>query len=890
MLDVCGTGGKLLPVILRIKTRVQIGIKLIALLALVCGASSCSVQIRKLTTGRSANADTGPFTQSWPFSALSDSSYTFGSSVELSGGVSRLVAATHADSTSGNFASGASSGITYSGSASALVLTHTGTPTNLAEFDESWTPKWSSLVLYAKMNGSGSIANGASIVPTIGGALTALNTNAGGLSYASAKLSTGISFDGVDDSLSLANNLSITRNASQLSLSSWVKLPALANKTYSFFGAALAACSTLSRFGVKLESNASSIYLVRIHNRSTDADATVTSVSPTMIPAGVWTHIAVVADYTAKTQEIYINGVRVFRGTGLAFAANQTDNTDSGCGAIGAEDDSTMTWYSGSADEFGFWKAGLTPSEVATIYSRQSAKYSGTFTSRVMDALAPGQSWTSLAWVSSLPFFKELPDYSGGIQNETSTDYTSLVGSTGATGANDLMTGIVGLWHLDEAAGTSGAASIIDESGQGNHGTPASAVTFGELGRLGKAPVFHGSVNDDISIPDSASLQFDGTKSFTISAWFATTLGNTGGTNSKIISKRDLGVAEFYTLQLGGTTGVADLELGNAVSIAGGADLRDGKWHLMTGVVNRGTNTATLYVDGQQAATSAYAVTNFNTNAFCIGCSMFGNEAFVGSIDEVAIWSRALDPAEVAQLYRRGANRVKHQVRVCTAADCSDDAVGANWKGPDGTRYSYFSELNNNTVALTAAGNVKPGLPTMLFSDFTAPAGTSQYFQYRSILESDDTSTSCDYGSGATWCSPDLKSATIAPTHYDNSSPSIVGKTGVAYTSLSSFTQTLGASCGSGVTYNLGVGASSATATWYWWDTGRAADCVSAGTGAWCTANGTAAKSSTASDINSFASSFGSVVGTGTVYFKAYLGSSGTTACELDNVSLGGVF
>src|SRR5690606_24162050 len=108
------------------------------------------------------------------------------------------------------------------------------------------------------------------------------------------------------------------------------------------------------------------------------------------------------------------------------------------------------------------------------------------------------------------------------------------------------------------------------------------------------------------------------------------------------------------------------------------------------------------------------------------------------------------------QLYRRGANRVKHQVRVCTAADCSDDPNGANWKGPDGTNLTYFSELNNNTAALAMTGEVKKGLPSMLFSDFTSPVGTSRYFQYRTILESDDAGTGCNYGGGATWCSPEV--------------------------------------------------------------------------------------------------------------------------------------
>ena len=100
------------------------------------------------------------------------------------------------------------------------------------------------------------------------------------------------------------------------------------------------------------------------------------------------------------------------------------------------------------------------------------SNYSGTFTSHVM-AAGSSSLWTGLSWIPTLPFFKELPDFSSGaIQNETSTDYTSLVGSTGSSGANDLMNGIAGLWHLNEGVGTSGTGSVLDDSGNGNGVVP----------------------------------------------------------------------------------------------------------------------------------------------------------------------------------------------------------------------------------------------------------------------------------------------------------------------------------------------------------------------------------------------------------------------------------
>jgi hypothetical protein len=112
------------------------------------------------------------------------------------------------------------------------------------------------------------------------------------------------------------------------------------------------------------------------------------------------------------------------------------------------------------------------------------------------------------------------------------------------------------------------------------------------------------------------------------------------------------------------------------------------------------------------------------------------------------------------ELYRRGANRIEYQVRSCPDALCS---TSSSWIGPDGTNQTYFSELNNNLVQsaggdLTSSDAVQATLPTMNFSAFGAlTIAPNRYFQYRAIMESDDSGTACSYGSGPTWCSPELQ-------------------------------------------------------------------------------------------------------------------------------------
>ena len=153
---------------------------------------------------------------------------------------------------------------------------------------------------------------------------------------------------------------------------------------------------------------------------------------------------------------------------------------------------------------------------------------------------------------------------------------------------------------------------------------------------------------------------------------------------------------------------------------------------------------------------------------------------------------------------------------------------------------------------------------------------------YKAIFESDDTSTKCNYGSGAVSCSPELKSVTVKSQNYSSSAPSIVTKNGIDYYNLTSALETLGTNgCLSEVVYNLGYEINSSV-VWHYYVGGH-----------WTVAGGTYTTANTEDELNDNSAvaltKFGTEIGRGKVYLKAFLQSSGTTACELNSFKFEGI-
>jgi len=194
----------------------------------------------------------------------------------------------------------------------------------------------------------------------------------------------------------------------------------------------------------------------------------------------------------------------------------------------------------------------------------------------------------------------------------------------------------VAWYKFDETSGTSAA----DASGNGI-GATVNGATF-TTGKTGNALTFTGN-QQYATVANTAAL--NPTSAITISAWVNAT--NWSG-NRRIVQK---GLSDNQ-YRLLAENGVLKFDLKNVGSIT--ATLPStGVWHLITGTYDGAKMT--LYVDGVVAATAAktgaIAVTS---DPLFIGAKKAGDTTagnnFLGKIDDVRIYNKALTAGEVAAL------------------------------------------------------------------------------------------------------------------------------------------------------------------------------------------------------------------------------------------------
>lgn len=230
-------------------------------------------------------------------------------------------------------------------------------------------------------------------------------------------------------------------------------------------------------------------------------------------------------------------------------------------------------------------------------------------------------------------------------QGETS--FYMYYGNAAATTTSNAATthfNPVSMYYLDETSGTTAFDAVGTNDGTNN------GATTGVTGKIGTAYDFDG-VNDYVDTNIATGYDRD----FSVSLWFK------GGTQSKIyptmfnqnagVTGTDRGMLigfKAYTGQFGIT------EPGVVEIIYSPLEYDDDAWH--HGVVTIGsgaTATFTVYVDGSQVAqtTSSEATIGTFVNSL-IGADGIGTVGnFLGKIDEVGIWSRALTSTEVSELY-----------------------------------------------------------------------------------------------------------------------------------------------------------------------------------------------------------------------------------------------
>ncbi|MHC4536798.1 MAG: LamG domain-containing protein [Planctomycetota bacterium] len=202
--------------------------------------------------------------------------------------------------------------------------------------------------------------------------------------------------------------------------------------------------------------------------------------------------------------------------------------------------------------------------------------------------------------------------------------------------------GLVSYWSFDEIDGD----TVVDGVGD-NDGTIMGKPKVVD-GKVGKALQFNGA-NDFIDIPGTDSLDFNGKTQLSAAAW-VNIEGHSGSCCDPIVAQRD---AAGWALRYDQRDGGAEIEfiVHNPAWVGDGANFgapvpKKGEWHFITGVLTG--DEIFVYIDDKLESEIAFAG-NIISNSTETEIAGAVDGFFMGIIDEVLIYDKALSEKEVQQ-------------------------------------------------------------------------------------------------------------------------------------------------------------------------------------------------------------------------------------------------
>lgn len=210
--------------------------------------------------------------------------------------------------------------------------------------------------------------------------------------------------------------------------------------------------------------------------------------------------------------------------------------------------------------------------------------------------------------------------------------------------------GVVAYWSFDE--GTIVGDTVSDVLGDNDgvlEGNPISVD-----GKVGKALEFNGE--NFVHIEGTDTLDFNGAEAITVAAWIngdstSPVVGVVAVCCGSIIAQRD---ANGWALRFDGRNSGAELEFITQPGWQGDGGFGipvfpEGQWHHIVGIIDGGKKY--IYADGDLAKDVDYnGPMQTSGTEHEIGKAVDGG--FVGLIDEVVIYNRALSSDEVLRLYQ----------------------------------------------------------------------------------------------------------------------------------------------------------------------------------------------------------------------------------------------
>jgi hypothetical protein len=403
---------------------------------------------------------------------------------------------------------------------------------------------------------------------------------------------------------------------------------------------------------------------------------TVSAPQGTLAPGGVY-HL--VGTYDGSEERLYVNGAQV-----AAAALAGSPEQSLGGMHIGSWDGASE-FFAGTIDEAAVYPSALSPERIAAHYAAAGAKLEAP---HGLTATAASSSRVELSWSGSpggetgvvlqratepsfstpstitLPagshsytdnglsagttYWYRVKAVSGESSSEWSAGASAKTQGTGPSYASAVAEDApVSWWRLGESSGTVAADQEALNPGAYLTGTTLGAASLVSTEPSNAAVAFDGA-KGAVRVASSASLNLS--SPFSLEAWIKPSKLPAAGSFASVLTK-----AESYSLQFNGPS----LEF---TVIQSGARHRlqapsgtivAGSTYYVVGTYD-GT-TQRLYVNGSQVASAALTGgASVTSNPLYLGSWGGSEEFFAGTIDEAAVYGKALTATRVAEHYVAG--------------------------------------------------------------------------------------------------------------------------------------------------------------------------------------------------------------------------------------------
>ncbi len=234
--------------------------------------------------------------------------------------------------------------------------------------------------------------------------------------------------------------------------------------------------------------------------------------------------------------------------------------------------------------------------------------------------------------------------------------------------------GLKGYWNFNENSGTSTA----DQTSNGNNGTLTSGVNW-VSGQSGSAVQFPGTSNSYVNIPNTTSGALDTRYSISMFAWYWP--GSNGSQQNPIIQYNANGWGT-HLWQTGSNqlfvrfTARGTLAFTNSLQAN---TLIPNQWNCVGATYDYNTGIARLWCNGVNVQTLNIGVMQLSTNyPVRVGSVDFDSRRTNSKVDNVAIYDRALNATEIAQLCAVTCPQNYTITRTWSATDAANNTTTAS--------------------------------------------------------------------------------------------------------------------------------------------------------------------------------------------------------------------